>query len=109
MSLPAADWPVRLKHLVDGLQIISDREGKDCCRVDVDVDAETLRLLNEFEAHARHRQVQIPVADGSECIRGEMNTLIGLGKTSDPAKTSRVRISLHDVSTGECSDEPIRS
>ncbi len=105
MSLPAADWPVRLKHLVDGLQIISDREGKGCCRVDIDVDAETLRLLNEFEAHARHRQVQIRLSDGSSCIRGEMNTLIGLGNASDTAKSSKVRISLHNVSTAECSDD----
>ncbi len=104
MSLPAADWPVRLKHLVDGLQIISDPERKGCCHVDV--DAETLRLLNEFEAHARHRQVQIPLSDGSSCIRGEMNTLIGLGKASDPTKASRVRISFHDVSTGTCSEDP---
>jgi hypothetical protein len=109
MPLPPVDWPVRLKHLISGLQIISDHTEKKYCRMDIEVDAETLRLLNEFEAHARHRQVQIPLTDGSGCIRGEMNTLIGLGKASDPAKSSRVRISLHDVSTGECSDEPIRS
>src|SRR3712207_4530644 len=106
MLLPAVDWPVRLKHLVDDLQIISGREGKGCCRIDVDVDTDTLRLLNEFEAHARHRQVQIPLSDGSGCIRVEMNTLIGLGKASDPTKASRVRISFHDVSTGTCSEYP---
>ena len=101
MPLPSVDWPVRLKHFVIKLQIISDHTDKKCCRMDIEVDAETLRLLNEFETHARHRQVQIPLADGAGCIRGE--------KASDPAKSSRVRISLHDVSTGECSDEPIRS
>ena len=106
MSLPAVDWPVRLKHLVDGLQIVSVETGKGCFHIDVDVDEDTLRLLNEFEAHARHRPVQIPLSDSSRCLRGEMNALIGLGGPSDPAKVSKVRISFHDVSALPCSDDP---
>ena len=106
MALPPVEWPKTLTPLIQDIAVAPGPDGKGCCRIDVDVDAETLRLLNEFEAHARHRQVQIPLSDGSSCIRGEMNTLIGLGKASDPTKASRVRISFHDVSTGTCSEDP---
>ena len=106
MSLPAVDWPVRLKPLVEGLQIVSVETGKGCCHIDVEVDEDTLRLLNEFEAHARHRPVQIPLNDGSGCLRAEMNTLSGLGGASDPGKISKVRISFHDVVTVPCADNP---
>lgn len=106
MSLPAVDWPARLKHLVEGRQIVSDQTAKGVFRIDVDVDEDTLRLLNEFEAHARHRPVQIPLNDGSGCLRAEMNTLIGLGGASDPGKISKVRISFHDVVTVPCADSP---
>lgn len=107
MSLPAVEWPARLKHLVEGVQITPGVQGQGCCRIDTDVDEETLRLLNELEAHARHRQVQIPLSDGSGCLRGEMNTLIGLGRASAPGKLTRVRISLHDVLASGCSDDTV--
>jgi hypothetical protein len=107
MPLSAIDWPAKLAPLVEGVQTIPGHDGKSCCRVDVDVDAETLFLLNEFEAHARHRQVRIWLADGSGCLRGAMNTIIGLGSASDPARhISKVRISFHDVTADDCSDDP---
>ena len=106
MTLPPVEWPSALSPLIQGITVIPAHDGKACCRIDVDVDAETLLLLNELEARARHRQVQIPLPDGSGCLRGEMNTLIGLGSASDPTKVSKVRISFHDVSTDECQDLP---
>ncbi len=105
MALPPVAWPTTLTPLIQDMAVTPGSDGKGCCRIDVDVGAETLRLLNEFEARARHRQVQIPLADGSGCVRGEMNTLVGLGRASDPTKASKVRISFHNVSTGECADD----
>ena len=106
MPLPAIDWPAKLGRLVEGIRLIPGHEGKNCCRIDVDVDADTLFLLNEFEAHARHRQVRIWLPEGSGCLRGAMNTIIGLGGASDPSRhISKVRISFHDVSAGDCSDD----
>ena len=105
MALPPVAWPTTLTPLIQDMAVAPGSDGKGCCRIDVDVDPKTLFLLNEFEARARHRQVQIPLADGSGCVRGEMNTLVGLGRASDPAKVSKVRISFHNVSTGDCSDD----
>ncbi len=105
MALLPVAWPTTLTPLIQDIAVTPGPDGKGCCRIDVDVDPKTLFLLNEFEARARHRQVQIPLADGSGCVRGEMNTLVGLGRASDPTKTSKVRISFHNVSTGDCSDE----
>ena len=34
-----------------------------------------------------------------------MNTLVVLGMASDPTKASKVRISFHNVSTGDCVDD----
>lgn len=106
MALLPVDWPSKLAPFVQGIEVVSGQDGKSYCRIDVDVDPDTLFLLNDLEARARHRQVQIPLADGSGCLRGEMNTIVGLGRASDPAKASRVRISLYNVSTGDCSDDP---
>ena len=100
MALPPVAWSTTLTPLIQDMAVTPGSDGKGCCRIDVDVGAETLRLLNEFEARARHRQVQIPLADGSGCVRGEMNTLVGLGRASDPSKVSKVMISFHNVSTG---------
>ena len=105
MALPPVEWPKALTSLIKDIAAIPGLDGKGYCRIDVDVAVETLLLLNEFEARARHRQVQISLADGSGCVRGEMNTLVGLGSASDPTKVSRVRISFHNVSTGECADD----
>ena len=104
MALPPVEWPSALRSLTQWVAVTPDPEGAACCRIDVDVDLETLFLLNETEARARHRQVQIPLPDGSGCLLGEMNTIIGLGSASDPTKASRVRISFHSISTGECHD-----
>jgi hypothetical protein len=105
MPMKLVEWPHKLTPVVKDAEVVLGPDGKGYCRIDVDVDAETLMLLNEVEAHARHRQVQIRMTDGSRCIRGEMNTLIGLGNASNPAKSSKVRISFHNVTTAECSDD----
>jgi hypothetical protein len=106
MLLSAIDWPENLNHLVRDIELIPSHNGKSCCRLDVDVDQETTLLLNEFEAHARQRQVRIKLADGSGCLRGEMNTLLGLGSASSADRSlAKVRISLHDVVKGDCSDD----
>ena len=104
MALPPVEWPSALCPLTQEVAITPDPEGHRFCRIDVDVDLETLFLLNETEARARHRQVQIPLPDGSGCLLAEMNTIIGLGRASDPNRASRVRISFHNLSTGECHD-----
>ena len=64
MPLSAIDWPETLMPLVHQITVIPASNGKGCCRWDVDVDAETLTLLNHFEAHARHRQVRIWMREG---------------------------------------------
>ncbi len=104
-SLPV-EWPHKLQHLVKDLPLAEGQDGRICSRIDVDVDADTLFILNELEGRARHRKVQIRMPDGSSCVTGEMNTIIGLGSPADPTHhVGRVRISFHDVSWGRCSDE----
>ncbi len=105
MTLLPIEWPPALNALIQGITVVPGHNNKRCCRIDVEVDAQTLLLLNLFEAHARHRLVQIPLPDGSGCIQGEMNTLVGLGGASDPTKVSKVRISFNKISTGDCSDD----
>jgi hypothetical protein len=101
------EWPAQLESLVQDLQITPAAGNKSCCRVDVDVDRDTLSMLNEFEARARHRQVRIKLGGHSECIRGEMNTVIGLGNPSDPSRhVGKVRISFHDMVGDDCTDDP---
>jgi len=107
MPSSAIDWPEKLNHLVRDIEVIPGHNGKNCCRLDVDVDPETTFLLNEFEAHARQRQVRIKLANGSGCLRGEMNTVLGLGSASvADRKLAKVRISFHDVVIDDCSDDP---
>jgi hypothetical protein len=105
MSPLPVEWPPALNPLIQGIAVVSEDKTKRCCSIDVDVDAQTLLLLNLFEAHARHRQVQIPLAGGAGCLRGEMNTLVGLGSASDPTKISKVRISFYNLKTDDCSDD----
>lgn len=107
MALPALDWPESLNSLLSDIRVVPGREGKSCLRLDQDVDAETITLLNYFEAQARHRQVRIWLPEGAGCLKGSMNTIIGLGTPVDPARhRARVRISFHNVSADDCSDEP---
>jgi hypothetical protein len=105
-SQSIVDWPTELDHLVQSAAIAPSRDGKHCCRIDVDVDRETLLLLNEFEARVRHRQVQLrPAANSTLCVVGEMNSLIGLGAASDPTRhVGKVRISFHDLQGDACID-----
>ena len=106
MALNAVEWPEKLKHLVKNVAVVPGQDGKECCRIDIDVDADTLFRLNEFEARARHRQVQIRLPGSSGCLRGEMNTIIGLGSASDPRRhIGKVRVSFHDVVQDRCADD----
>ncbi len=106
MALLPVEWPHKLQHLVEDLPLLEGHNGSSCSRIDVDVDAETLFILNELEARARHRKIEIPLPDGSGCLTGEMNTIIGLGGPAEPSgHVARVRISFHDVEKGSCADE----
>ena len=73
---PVVKWPTELTSLLEEAQIASGWDGKQVCRIDVDVDATTLRAIHEFEAHLR-RQVQLRLARSNECMRGEMNPSLG--------------------------------
>ena len=107
---PIVNWPTELHHLLEHAQITVGRDSKRFCRIDVDVDRETLLLLNEFEARVRQRQVRLRLAGSAECAVGEMNVLIGLGAASDPARhVGKVRISFHDIRDDDCVDAPPRA
>jgi hypothetical protein len=107
---PIVEWPAKLNHLLDGVQIAAGQESKYFCRIDADVDRETLLLLNELEVHARHRQVRLRLAGSTTCLVGEMNALIGLGAASDPSRhIGKVRISFHDIQGDDCTDASPRA
>ncbi len=36
------EWPANLRHLVEGAKIVTGSNGHRYCRIDVDVDPETL-------------------------------------------------------------------
>ena len=95
---PIVEWPTELQPLLQDMQIVTGPGSQRYGRIDIDVDRETLFLLNEFEARVRHRQVRIRPADSAECLVGEMNVLVGLGAAADPARhVGKVRISFHDL------------
>jgi hypothetical protein len=103
---PIVDWPPALNHLLETAQIASGQESKRYCRIDVDVDRETLFLLNEFEGHVRHRKVRLRPVGSFRSVVGEMNPLIGLGAAFDPARhIGKVRISFHDLQDEDHADE----
>jgi hypothetical protein len=102
---PIVEWPADLYPLLQNLQITPHAEGPRCGQTDIDVDAETLFLLNDFEARVRHRRVRLRSATSSECLVGEMNVLVGLGRSADPARhVGKVRISFHDIQDDSCVD-----
>lgn len=102
----AFDWPARLHHLREDALVALGRADKSFCRIDADVDPETLLFLNEFEAHARQRKVRLRRTGNDDCLVGEMNPLIGLGAASDPTRhVGKVRISFHDLQNDNCEDE----
>ena len=105
---PIVEWPEELYHLLQGIQIATGPAGNRYGRIDIDVDRETLLLLNDFEARVRHRQVRLRLADhAEECLVGEMNPLVGLGAAADPTQhIGKVRISFHDVQNDSCIDPP---
>ena len=100
---PVVEWPTTLVPLLQDVQIAPGSDGKPVCWVDVDVDAQTLLAIHEFEAHLRHRPVQLRLAVISDCVTGEMNPSVGLGAPSDRARhIAMVRLSFHDLQGGEC-------
>ncbi len=102
---PTVEWPTELRHLLEGLRFATHPDGRRSCWVDMDVDAQTLLLLNDFEARVRHRQVRLRLATNAECQVGEMNVLVGLGATSDPTRhICKIRISFHDLQDDPCVD-----
>ena len=102
---PVVEWPPALATLLQDAEIKSGSDGKLVCHIDVDVDAETLRTIHEFEAHLRRRAVQLRLADGAECMTGEMNPSFSIGAPSDRGRNiARVRLSFHDLQSGECVD-----
>jgi hypothetical protein len=101
---PIVDWPPALNHLLQGTPIALG--SRHCCRIDVDVDRDTLLHLNEFEGHVRHRKVQLRPAGSAKPVVGEMNPLVGLGAAFDPARhIGKVRISFHDLQDEDHADE----
>jgi hypothetical protein len=103
---PIVEWPAELHHLLQGMQIATGADGNRYGRIDIDVDRETLFLINDFEARVRHRQVRLRLADNAEeCRVGEMNPLVGLGAADDPTQhIGKVRVSFHDVQVDSCID-----
>jgi hypothetical protein len=95
---PIVEWPKEFRHLLAHIQVATGGDGKRYGHIDIDIDPETLFLLNDFEARVRHRQVRLRLADSAGCLVGEMNALVGLGAAADPTRhASRIRISFHDL------------
>ena len=104
-QIAVVEWPPALATLLQETEIKSGNDGKLVCHCDVDVDAETLRTIHEFEAHLRRRLVQLRLAVGVECMIGEMNPSFSIGAPSDRGRNiARVRLSFHDLQSGECVD-----
>jgi hypothetical protein len=104
---PIVEWPTEVHHLLQGLEIAPTANGSRNGHIDIDVDRETLVLLNEFETRVRHRQVRLRLSDSDKCLVGEMNVLVGLGAATDPAQhIGKVRISFHDIQDDSCVDSP---
>jgi hypothetical protein len=103
---PIVEWPADLYHLLQGLQIAIGANGSRYGRLDVDVDRETLFLINDFEARVRQRRVRLRLTDNpEECLVGEMNPLVGLGAAADPTQhIGKVRISFHNIQDDSCID-----
>jgi hypothetical protein len=105
--MSVVEWPAMLAPLLQQAQIASGSDGKSVCRVDVDVDAQTLLAIHEFEAHLRHRPVQLRLTGSSDCMTGAMNPSFGLGAPTDQSRhIARVRLSFHDLQGGECVEMP---
>jgi hypothetical protein len=95
---PIVEWPPHLGALLNRAEVVRSRDDCCFCRIDLDVDSETLLLLNEFEAHARQHRVRLRLSDGARCYVGEMNPLVGLGAPADRHRhVAQVRISFHDL------------
>jgi hypothetical protein len=103
--VPVVEWPAALAPLLQGAQITSSSDGKRVCRIDVDVDAQTLLTLHEFDAHLRRRLVQLRLPADAECMTGEMDASFSLGAPSDRSRCiAKMRLSFYDLQDGECVD-----
>ena len=103
--VPVVEWPAALAPLLQEAQIISSSDGKRVCRIDVDMDAQTLLTLHEFESHLRRRLVQLRLPADAECMTGEMNPTFSLGAPSDRSRhMAKMRLSFYDLQDGECVD-----
>ena len=99
------EWPTECRHLLAGLQITTGPNGTRYGHLDLDVDSETLFMLNDFRGRVRHRQVRLRFADDAACLVGGMNVLIGLGAAADATRhIGRIRISFHDIQDDGCVD-----
>jgi hypothetical protein len=95
-SQSVVEWPATLDHLLKEAQMTLG--SQPYCRIDVDVDRETLLLIQEFEVHVRHRPVWLKSASAARTVVGEMNELIGLGAPADPKRhIGKVRISFNNL------------
>jgi len=102
---PVVEWPAALAPLLQEAQITSSSDGKRVCRIDVDVDAQTLLALHEFESHLRRRPVQLRLAGGADCMTGEMDTSFSLGAPSDRSRHMvKMRLTFYNLQDGECVD-----
>jgi hypothetical protein len=102
---PVVEWPAALAPLLEEAQITSSSDSKRVCRIDVDVDAQTLLTLHEFEAHLRRRLVQLRLAGSAECMTAEMDTSFSLGAPTDRSRhVAKMRLSFYDLQDGECVD-----
>jgi hypothetical protein len=103
--VPVVDWPTALAPLLRAAQITSSSDGKRVCRIDVDVDAQTLLTLHEFESHLRRRLVQLRLPASAECMTGEMDSSFSLGAPSDRSRyIAKMRLSFYNLQNGECVD-----
>ena len=99
------EWPTALAPMLQGAQIASGSDGNRVCRIDVDVDTQTLRTLHEFEAHLRRRRVQLRLVGDAECMTGEMTPSFSVGAPSDRSRhIVKVRLSFYDLQDGQCVD-----
>ncbi len=103
---PIVEWPAELSDLLEGIEIATGPDGKRFGRIDVDVDRETLFLLNDFEARVRQRRVRLRLTENAEeCLVGEMNQIVGLAAPVDSTQhISKVRISFYNVQDDSCID-----
>ena len=96
MPTKIMEWP---RELAPVLAVLAPADIEGVYRGELDLDPKLIFALNEFEAHARHRQVRFSIPGSDTALLGEMNTLIGLGppREAGSGRSAHVRISFHGV------------